>query len=266
VQLATLMKSLAIAVLLAACSNVDAPPQFPTSPPPNPSGEPPNEAVGPEAAGAPMGPTAPESTPSAPDPGPTVVGNAPAKPPEPPAITDSMPIDPTKPMPADTLGTNASLTVDQPASVMVDGRADIFSAAQTAADKGRGGVLPTQLALAIGGGVVRVRGVSGKTTCGGKTEPGGPDDVGCSRLIGVFVGVKTAKLRHGSDELGTKQELRPALGETFVVGDGLTGTGTGDIQTIAIPKGATKLYLGYAGEAYGTNAGGVSAIVTQHAK
>jgi len=88
----------------------------------------------------------------------------------------------------------------------------------------------------------------------------------CSRLIGVFVGVKTAKLRHGSDELGTKQELRPALGETFVVGDGLTGTGTGDIQTIAIPKGATKLYLGYAGDTYGTNAGGVSAIITQHAK
>ncbi|HEY1552801.1 MAG TPA: hypothetical protein VGG28_33460 [Kofleriaceae bacterium] len=260
------MKSLALVLLLAGCSNVDAPPQFPANPPPNPSGEPPNEAVGPEAAGAPMGPTAPESTPSAPDPGPTVVGNAPAKPPEPPIVTDSMPIDPTKPMPADTLGTNATLVVDQPSSVMVDGRADILSAAQTAADKTRGGVMPTQLALATSGGVVRVRGVSGKTTCGGKTAPAGPDDAGCSRLIGVFVGVKTAKLRHGSDELGTTPTLHPRLGETFVVGDGLTGTGTGDIQTIAIPKGATKLYLGYAGDTYGNNAGGVSAIVTQHAK
>lgn len=267
------MRALAVAaVLVAACSNTNTTTHFPYDPPPNPSYEPPNEAVGPEAAGAPYGPVSPgvppgpgESTRKVSDPGPNVVGHPPAKPPSPPAVTDAMPIDPDNPMPADTLGTNASLVIDQPASVMIDGRADIFAASLPTPDRARGGVLPTQLVLVPGGGVVRLRSVTGKTSCGGRA-PAGPDEAGCARLVGVFAGDRPVAPRHANDELVATQLLHPALGDTFAVGDGLTGTGTGDIQTFAIPKGATKLYLGYAGDMHAQNTGGVSAIVTQAAK
>jgi len=267
------MRALTVAaVVVAACSNTNTTTHYPYQVPPNPSYEPPNEAVGPEAAGAPYGPVSPgvppgpfETAAKVPDPGPQVVGNPPARPPSPPAVTDTVPIDPNRPMPADTLGTNASLVIDQPAGVMVDGRADILAASLPTPDRARGGVLPTQLVLVPGGGVVRLRSVTGKTSCGGRA-PAGPDEAGCARLVGVFAGDRPVAPHHGNDELVVTQLLHPALGETFGVGDGLTGTGTGDIQTFAIPKGATKLYLGYAGDTYSGNTGGTSAIVTQAAK
>lgn len=40
--------------------------------------------------------------------------------------------------------------------------------------------------------------------------------------------------------------LSPELKQVFFVGDGLTGTGTGDIQVFEIPTGATRLFLGLA--------------------
>ena len=39
-------------------------------------------------------------------------------------------------------------------------------------------------------------------------------------------------------------ELSPALNQTFFVGDGLTGTGTGARQRFHVPPGAARLYLG----------------------
>lgn len=39
--------------------------------------------------------------------------------------------------------------------------------------------------------------------------------------------------------------LRPQIGQIFFIGDGLTGTGTGSIQTLYVPLTATHLYLGY---------------------
>ena len=39
--------------------------------------------------------------------------------------------------------------------------------------------------------------------------------------------------------------LSPQLGQVFFIGDGLTGTGTGSIQTFIVPAAATHLYLGY---------------------
>jgi hypothetical protein len=254
------------AVALAACSNAGPPPpQFPTNPPPNPSYEPPNEAVGPEAVGAPYGPVPPESTPAAPDPGPTVVGTPPASPPRAPAITDGTPIDPDRPMPPESMGTNVTLAPEDPTRVLVDGRADIEAASLPMPDPARGGLLPTQVLLAPSGGVIRFRSVTGSTRCG-ENAPAGPDVPGCGRLIAVFTGETPAKPRQGSEEMRATAIVRPALGHTFVVGDGLTGTGTGDIQTFAIPKGASRLYLGYAGDTYAQNAGGVSAIVTQAAR
>jgi hypothetical protein len=40
--------------------------------------------------------------------------------------------------------------------------------------------------------------------------------------------------------------VSPALNQMFFIGDGLTGTGTGDQQLFYIPEGATQLYLGFA--------------------
>src|SRR3954463_8356408 len=38
----------------------------------------------------------------------------------------------------------------------------------------------------------------------------------------------------------------PLLNQTFFVGDGLTGTGSGTIQNFRVPDGASALYLGFA--------------------
>jgi len=41
-------------------------------------------------------------------------------------------------------------------------------------------------------------------------------------------------------------DLSPLLNQTFFIGDGLTGTGTGTVQRFHVPDGATRLYLGFA--------------------
>ena len=49
--------------------------------------------------------------------------------------------------------------------------------------------------------------------------------------------------------------LTPLIGQVFFIGDGLTGTGTGQPQIFLIPAFATRLYLGYVdGCAVGVNA------------
>lgn len=61
----------------------------------------------------------------------------------------------------------------------------------------------------------------------------------------------------------------PLLGQTFFVGDGLTGTGTGSVQQFIVPTGATRLFLGFAdamffngqAAAYGDNTGSLLANV-----
>jgi hypothetical protein len=48
--------------------------------------------------------------------------------------------------------------------------------------------------------------------------------------------------------------LSPELNQTFYVGDGLTGTGSGTVQQFNVPVGATTLYLGFAdGNTMGIN-------------
>lgn len=50
---------------------------------------------------------------------------------------------------------------------------------------------------------------------------------------------------YGGSPLGTAfANLSPLLNQTFFVGDGLTGTGTGLAQAFAVPDTATHLYLG----------------------
>ena len=41
-------------------------------------------------------------------------------------------------------------------------------------------------------------------------------------------------------------ELAPDIAQTFFVGDGLTGTGSGDLQRFLVPDTATRLFLGFA--------------------
>jgi hypothetical protein len=41
-------------------------------------------------------------------------------------------------------------------------------------------------------------------------------------------------------------ELSPLLNQTFFIGDGLTGSGVGNIQRFLVPEQATRLFLGFA--------------------
>lgn len=70
-------------------------------------------------------------------------------------------------------------------------------------------------------------------------------------LAGVFTGTGApplpapAILDFSSTALTTSfSQLAPLLHQSFYIGDGLTGTGTGAMQTFLVPDGATHLYLG----------------------
>jgi hypothetical protein len=58
--------------------------------------------------------------------------------------------------------------------------------------------------------------------------------------------------------------LSPELRQPFFIGDGLTGTGTGSVQSFLIPVGATRLFLG-TGDGYGwyDNVGTLEVEITQ---
>jgi hypothetical protein len=203
--------------------------------------------------------------------------------------------DPNGPMPASSIGTNGHLGSGQPASVKVDARADIYSAGMSVADQGRGGVLPSALALAAGGGVVTFSNVHGKTGCQSDTPAADADGGGCAGgntdlqpagtisgivdhnhsqfLVGLFLAGAPGKLPPRMDFTGRESfhELSPQLGQTFFIGDGLTGTGSGDVQRFVIPAGASTLYLGIADGSgfqgapgmYGDNTGGIAVTATQ---
>lgn len=71
-------------------------------------------------------------------------------------------------------------------------------------------------------------------------------------LAGVFLndtepsGAAPAPLDFSSTALGTSfASLSPSLNQTFFIGDGLTGTGSGSKQLFFIPDTATRLFLGF---------------------
>lgn len=70
-------------------------------------------------------------------------------------------------------------------------------------------------------------------------------------LTGVFLndnepsGAAPERLDFSSYSLGRDFDtLSPGLNQTFFIGDGLTGTGTGNKQRFIVPSGATRLFLG----------------------
>jgi len=84
-----------------------------------------------------------------------------------------------------------------------------------------------------------------------------PSDRRVMYLAGVFLtdnaptAPAPASLDFSSTSLGTAfSELTPLLQQTFYIGDGLTGEGTGSVQTFWVPDGATRLFLGIVDGAY----------------
>jgi hypothetical protein len=75
-------------------------------------------------------------------------------------------------------------------------------------------------------------------------------------LVGVFLdasepsgpGPAVLSYNYGTPgSLSTSDpSFSPALDEVFFIGDGLTGTGTGNEQIFNVPAGADRLYLGFA--------------------
>jgi hypothetical protein len=71
-------------------------------------------------------------------------------------------------------------------------------------------------------------------------------------LVGVFLDDSLptstpapADLDFSGSGVGTSfTTLSPGLKQPFFIGDGLTGTGTGSVQTFVVPAGATRLFLG----------------------
>ncbi len=69
---------------------------------------------------------------------------------------------------------------------------------------------------------------------------------------------------------GAFTEISPDLRQIFFMGDGLTDTGTGDPQTIHVPDGATRLFMGFMDSwdgtglpgGYSDNTGSVSVTIT----
>jgi hypothetical protein len=93
-----------------------------------------------------------------------------------------------------------------------------------------------------------------------------------SSLIGVFLdatqpnlaGPAPTSLDFSTAPARAYTTLSPALRQPFYIGDGLTGTGTGSVQVINVPTGATRLFLGSMdGSGWYNNAGEFSVTVTQ---
>jgi hypothetical protein len=184
-------------------------------------------------------------------------------------------LDPDQPMPAHSVTTNVTLQLAQPASVMLDARSDLYSAGRPSAEPARGGFLPAKLVLAAGGGYIVVSNATGRIGCAGSssygsdggdcvspntelTAAGFVSSIAAPRTLfvsGVFLGDSPSPAPAGLDynqaALGLSRETyEPKLGQSFFIGDGLTGTGSGSQQRFVVPAGATVLYLGFVDGAY----------------
>ena len=181
------------------------------------------------------------------------------------------------------------------AVIDVPGQSNIFGAGHASAPGpagGGGGTLPpvfdftgpTVLTLAVTGQVTyngaNFYGADGGQFLGASTDMssiGGISGIIQSSRVMFLIGVFVNSLEPSdpapprldfSDPTFTT--VSPLLNQTFFIGDGLTGTGTGSVQQFNAPTGATRLFLGFAdginfsGQpgTYGDNAGTIQATVT----
>jgi hypothetical protein len=178
------------------------------------------------------------------------------------------------------LGMMASLAIAGAAAadtiVDVPATSNIYGAGHAAAPApggGEGGSLPIMIDFggqAVQGvtfpsvtGSIRAfgeyafHGADGNEAVGGEILAyGGISGIGCESrsffMVGVFLdGSEPADppptlLDFSPTELGTAfNTLSPQLSQQFFIGDGLTGTDEGNLQVFRVPKGATRLFLGF---------------------
>jgi len=105
-----------------------------------------------------------------------------------------------------------------------------------------GGGAPSGPDGSTGGGTVSIQSYGGIS---GADIPGGP--ICGLALAGVFTGTTPpadpapVRLNFASGAGTSFTSLSPALNQTFFIGDGLTGTGTGTTQTFVVPQGARAI-------------------------
>jgi hypothetical protein len=194
--------------------------------------------------------------------------------------------------------------------VTVQAAASIYDAGAVTPNYGYN-ALPTAITLLGGIGSVTFSGITGSITCTGTSAEGcitinngtlndadgagaaspsssntgtasisGMSVSGAGSLVGLFVGssgpsgAAPTALDFTATGLGTGfASLAPQLDQTFFVGDGLTGDGSGATQIFYVPMGATTLYLGLsdacnyngAPSCYYDNSGSYSVTVGQRA-
>jgi hypothetical protein len=126
---------------------------------------------------------------------------------------------------------------------------------------------------AASGNVLTFNSITGATNCCSGTPNTGPDGGGGSTninalngisgimmpstmaLVGVFVDtgdlpvsgdIPPATLNYSAGPFPGDPSFSPLLNQAFFIGDGLTGTGSGAVQSFLAPTGANRLLLGFA--------------------
>lgn len=203
----------------------------------------------------------------------------------------------------------SGVTVAMPAgasTIAANAMDDIYAAGQVTDPYG--GMIPVSISLLPGTTSIVFGSVTGSMTCssaegcitinnstlndpdgqmaatatssnsGTSSISGIADAPGAGYLVGLFVasggpsGTAPAALDFTAAGIGTSfSSLSPLLDQTFFIGDGLTGDGTGTEQIFNVPTGAGTLYLGisdaggYNGTpgAFGDNFGTYSVVYSQ---
>jgi hypothetical protein len=163
------------------------------------------------------------------------------------------------------------------AQLTISGDSNIFGAGKTSAPDpvgGLGGKLPPVFNFAAAAGqVLTFSNISGSvnfsasstTSTNGNGDgnymhgtniwsyggiSGIRNDKAFAFLVGVFLNdsapTGTGPLALDFTNNTSFAELSPLLNQTFFIGDGLTGSGLGNIQRFLVPEQATRLFLGFA--------------------
>jgi hypothetical protein len=163
------------------------------------------------------------------------------------------------------------------AQLNISADSNIFGAGKTSAPApggGLGGQLPPMFNFAAAAGqVLTFSNISGSvefsaffpTSTNGNGDGGYPygtniwsyggisgirNDNAFAFLVGVFLNdsapTGTGPLALDFTNNTSFAELAPQLNQTFFIGDGLTGSGLGNIQRFLVPDQATRLFLGFA--------------------